>query len=116
MITFSLRMVVPAAKRQELMASVGALLAPTRVQPDCVSARLLVDTEDRNAVTLVEEWASRSALERYLNSDTGRVIVAALEYSSEPPDVRFDTIEHSAGIEVLAQMRGRNGSAVSSGD
>ena len=105
MICFSLRLVVPAVKRQEIVASITALLAPTRVQPDCLSARLFADTEHLNAVTLVQEWASRSQLDRYLASDSGRLLLEAMETSSEAPGVRFDTIQQSDGMEVFAQAR-----------
>jgi len=105
MICFSLRLVVPAAKRLEIIGSIGALLAPTRVQPDCLSARLCIDAGDPNAVTLVQEWASRSQLDRYLASDAGRLLLEAMEASRVAPEVRFDTIQQSGGMEVFAQAR-----------
>ena len=109
MISFSLRIVVPMAKRHELVATVGALLAPTRVQPDCLSAHLYVDTEDAGAVTIIQEWASRPQLDRYLNSDAGKLLLAAMESSSVAPEVRFDTIQQSSGMEVFAQARLQHG-------
>lgn len=109
MISFSLRIVVPAAKRQELVSSVSSLLAPTRVQPDCLSAKVYLDTEDAGAVTMVQEWASRPQLDRYLNSDAGRLLLEAMESSSMAPEVRFDTIQQSGGMEVFAQARSRFG-------
>ncbi len=105
MISFTLRLLVPSARRQKLLQSVEALLPPTRVQPDCVSARLYIDAEDANRLILIEQWTSRAALDRHLNSESSRVIVAAMELSLEPPEVRFDTIQHSGGIEVFTQAR-----------
>ena len=105
MITFTLRVVVPSAKRSELVKSVGALLAPTRVQPGCIAAQLYADTEDANAFALVEAWESQSELDRYLVSDVHRTIVAAMELSIVRPQVRFDTVERSAGMEVFAEAR-----------
>lgn len=105
MISFSLRLVVPIAHREELLASMEALLAPTRVQPDCISARLYCDAEEPNLVTLIEHWNSRAALDRHLGSESGKVIVAAMELSTEPPVARFDTIQHSGGMEVFMQAR-----------
>jgi len=107
MISFSLRIVVPVSKRDALVSTVSALLGPTRVQPDCLSARLYIDTEDPNAFTLVEEWASRPELDRYLTSDAGRMLLEAMESSASAPSVRFDTIQHRGGMEVFAQARAR---------
>ena len=105
MICFSLRLVVPAAKRQEIITSITALLPPTRVQPDCISARLYLDAEIANVLTLIEQWSSRAALDRHLNSESSRVIVAAMDLSVELPEVRFDTIQHTGGMEVFMQAR-----------
>ncbi len=105
MISFSLRIVVPAAKRQEVVSSVGSLLAPTRVQPECLSVRLYVDTEDPNAVTMVQEWNSRSQLDRYLASAAGKLLLEAMESSSEAPDIRFDTVQRAGGINIFAEAR-----------
>jgi quinol monooxygenase YgiN len=105
MIRFSLRLVIPAAKRQEIVEGISALLAPTRVQPDCVTARLQVDAEDAGAITLVQEWASRTQLDRYLASEAGRLLLEAMEASSIAPEVKFDTIRQRGGMEVFAQAR-----------
>jgi quinol monooxygenase YgiN len=105
MIRFSLRLVVPAAKRQEIVSGIGALLAPARVQPDCVSARLQVDADDAGAITLVQEWASRTQLDRYLASGAGRLLLEAMESASIEPEVRFDTIGRTDGMEVISQAR-----------
>jgi quinol monooxygenase YgiN len=102
MISFSLRLVVPSTRRRELLESVEALLPAIRVQPDCITARLHIDAEDANVVTLVEQWNSRAALDRHLGSECSRVIVAAMELASEPPEVRFDSIRHIGGMEVFA--------------
>jgi quinol monooxygenase YgiN len=105
MITFTLRVVVPTAKRRELAKSVGALLARTRVQPGCMGARLYADTEDPNAFALIEAWESRPELDRYLASDVYKTIIAVMESSTAPPEVRFDSVQCSAGMEVFAQAR-----------
>ncbi len=105
MIVFTLRVVAPTAKRREMEKSVGALLGRTRVQPGCIDARLYADTEDPNAFALVEAWASRPELDRYLASDVYKTIVAAMESSTVQPEVRFDTVERTGGIEVFAEAR-----------
>ena len=109
MICFSLRIVVAPSKQRDLLASLGSLLAPTRVQPDCLSARLLVDAGDENSVTLIQEWATRLQLDRYLGSDSGRLLLEAMESSSVAPEVRFDTIRQRDGMKVFAQARSQHG-------
>lgn len=103
MIVFSVRVVVPAAKRSELLKLLGPLLAPTRVQPGCVDARLYADTDDLNAFTLVEEWESQAEFDRYLASDARKTVVATMELSAVPPEVKLDVVEQRTGIEAIAK-------------
>jgi hypothetical protein len=49
----------------------------------------------------VEEWASQAALDRHLTSSADKTLVAAMESSARPPAIRFDQVEHRAGIEVI---------------
>lgn len=105
MIVFSLSVVVPKSRRNDLVHSVGALLGPTRVVPGCLGCRFYTDYENLNAFTLVEEWASQEALDRHLASDAYKTLVNAIELSAEPPLVHFDTVEDRGGLEVFAAAR-----------
>ncbi len=105
MIVFSLNVVVPPAHRGDFLKSLGGLLEPTRVAPDCIGCRLYTDCEDPNAFMLVEEWATQSALDRHLTSSAYKTLVAAIELSARPPAIRFDSIAQRAGIEVIEEAR-----------
>ncbi|WP_295449297.1 antibiotic biosynthesis monooxygenase [uncultured Thiodictyon sp.] len=109
MIVFSLSVLVPAADQADFLSSVGALLEPTRVVPDCIACRLYADIEDPNAFTLVEEWGSQAALDRHLTSSAYKTLVAAIELSARPPTIHFDRVEQRAGIEVIAAARHAQG-------
>jgi quinol monooxygenase YgiN len=109
MIVFSLSVVVPQSRRADFLSAVGALLEPTRVAPDCLGCRLYTDVEDSNAFTFVEEWASQTALDRHLTSAAYMTLVAAIELSTRPPGIRFDSVEQRAGIEVIEAARRAQG-------
>ena len=109
MIVFSLTVSVAPSGHADFLSSVGALLEPTRVVPDCIACRLYRDVEDPNAFTLVEEWASQAALDRHLTSNAFKTLVAAMESSARPPAIRFDQVEHRAGIEVIEAARRAQG-------
>ena len=95
----------PAARQAEHVRMMSTLLAPTRVQPRCVDARLYVDADDPNALTLVQEWSSQADFDRYFASDWCKVVVAALETSTRAPEVHFDTVASRGGLEVIAMAR-----------
>ena len=105
MIVFTLSVVVPQSRHGDFMRGMGAFLEPTRVAPGCINCRLLGDFEDGDSITLVEEWASQEELDRHLVSDAFRTLVALIEMSARPPLIRFDTVEQSAGIEVIEKAR-----------
>ena len=105
MIVVSLRIVAPASAQPDLLRTLSALLAPMRVQPGCLAARVYVDANDANALTMTQEWASQPDLDRFLASDAGKVVVAVLERSRLAPEVHFDTVSSRGGLEVIAMAR-----------
>jgi quinol monooxygenase YgiN len=60
----------------------------------------------RHAFTLAEEWESQATLDRHLTSSAYKTLVAAIELSAQPPAIRFDSVAHRAGIEVIEAARG----------
>lgn len=109
MIVFSVRVCVAAAQRAAFLASVAALLEPTRVVPGCDCCRLYTDCEDPNAFTLLEEWATQEALDRHLTSSDFKTLVAAIELSALPPTVHVDSVVQRAGIEIIEAARRAQG-------
>ena len=105
MIVFSLSVFVPSTQRADFVRDLGALLEPTRVAPGCLGCRLYSDFEDPNAFLWVEEWASRTMLDRHLRSDACKTLLAAMELSTRPPLIRFDDVARRAGIEVMEAAR-----------
>ena len=83
----------------------SSLLAPTRVQPGCTQARLYVDADNSHVLTLIEEWESQADLDRYLASESCKLVLAALESSQSAPEVRFDTVSSRGGLEVIEIAR-----------
>jgi quinol monooxygenase YgiN len=105
MIVFTLRLKLRKENTNHIARSVVPLLAPTRVQPGCVSCRLYRDLDDPDALMLIEEWNSREALDHHLRSDDYRTVLEAMESSEREPELHFDTISTREGIEVVQQAR-----------
>jgi len=107
MLVFSLRVSIAPAQRQAVAALIEPLLAPTRVEPGCESCHLYVDRHDAGSLTLVEEWSSQAALDRHLQSDARKSLIAMMEMSSVTPVVRLDTILRREGLEAFAAALAR---------
>jgi quinol monooxygenase YgiN len=105
MIVFTFRMVAPQARRHELLQSLTALLEPTRVQPGCIGCRLYADMDNLSTFMLASEWESQADLDRCLGSNSFKTVLAAMELSTECPEVHFDSVTRRAGLEVVAAAR-----------
>jgi quinol monooxygenase YgiN len=69
-------------------------------------------TDDIPAVFVCEQvWKNQDDLDRYLRSEDYRHILLLMELAAEAPEIKFQTISETAGIEVVEKARGctRNG-------
>ena len=104
MILATLRMVVRPDRRNDLLETMRGMLEPARVERGCLSYRLYEDVENRNAFILLEEWTTQEDLERHLSKDTQRWLLALMDLLSERPELRFDTVSHSAGMNLIENV------------
>ena len=103
-ILVTLRMVVQPEKRSDLLETMRGMLEPARVERGCLSYRLYEDVENRNALVLLEEWATQKDLERHISKDSQRRLLALMDLLSEPPELRFNTVSHTAGMELIGDV------------
>ena len=106
MVICTLRILTAPQSRAEVVRTLVAQLGLTRVQPGCHRCDLYQDVEDREAITLVEEWESQSDLSLRLRSEEYRSVLAAIELSRERPEIHFDTVVRRGGLEVVESARG----------
>jgi len=107
MILVTLRMKVRAEKRDEFLRAMRSMLEPTAVEPGCLSCRFYQDTENTNAFTFVEEWESQADLERHLRTDTFRMLLFLMDLLTEPPEIKFNAVSSTAGMEAIKAARER---------
>lgn len=104
MILATLRMVVRPDRRNDLLETMRGMLEPARVERGCLSYRLYEDVENRNAFVLLEEWTTQEDLERHISKDTQRWLLSLMDLLSEPPELRFNTVSHSAGMDLIENV------------
>ncbi|HEX3035677.1 MAG TPA: antibiotic biosynthesis monooxygenase, partial [Thermodesulfobacteriota bacterium] len=79
-----------------------------RVQPGCISCYFYQDVENENAFILVEEWTTRETLEGHIREKNYRKLLALMDFLSEPPQVKFNTISSTQGMEYVVRVLGLN--------
>ena len=106
MVVSTLRILTAPKSRAEVVRTLSAQLGPTRVQPGCHRCDLYQDIENRETITLVEEWESQAELDLRLRSDDYRSVLATIEMAQEEPVIHFDTVTRRGGLEIVASARG----------
>ena len=105
LITATLRLTASNNSRGELVRLLRALIEPTRVETGCLSCGLYEDLHDRNVFIWMEEWHTRADLERHVKSPQYRKILAAFDMSEAQPDIRFDTVVETKGLQLIEEAR-----------
>lgn len=104
-ILFTVAMKVASRQRNAILATLRRQLWPTRLAPGCRSCRILTDCEDSASIVHVSEWAEQADLDAYLRTEETRVLLETMEAASRPPELRFDTIAETRGMEVITAAR-----------
>ncbi len=106
-ITSTIRITAPENPNGEIVRVLRSLIEPTRVNPGCISCGLYNDLHDPSVIIWVEEWNTQDDLERHLRSPQYKKILAAFDMSSSQPDMRFNTVVETQGMQLIAEARGR---------
>ena len=110
MILATLRMIARPERRSDLLETMRGMLEPARVERGCLSYRLYEDVEDRNTFILVEAWKTQNDLERHIRTSNQRRILALMDLLSEQPELRFNTVSHTAGMDLIEDVLKTHGS------
>ena len=105
-VVFSIIRLFPSGRKHsqvvEIMRSVQDL---TRPLAGCVGCWLSEQDPVHNQIRYAEQWESQEALHAHIRSDLYRRVLAAMELSSQPPDVRFFYAQEQKGIELIEAIR-----------
>ena len=105
MVIVTLRFKILPERRNDFLTSARLLAGPTQILPSCISCRFYEEIENPDVILLVEEWKSRSDLEHHIASDKYRILLSLMEFSVEPPKIKFNTVSSKEGIEVIEAVR-----------
>ena len=98
-------MLIPPEKQSEALEILRATIEQAQFEPGCVNCRIYRGVEDGRAIMLEELWMSEEDVQQHLRSDKYRNVLLVVEMAAEPPEIRFDNITHSSGVETIEQAR-----------
>jgi len=105
MILSTIRMVIPAKKHNEVIKILRSIALKTRDESGCLGCCIYRDVEDNNVFMFQQHWKSEESLNLHVCSVYYLNILLILEMSIKQPEVRFETISDSTGIETIEKMR-----------
>ena len=105
MIRSTIRMLIPLHKQSEALDILGSVSVQTQFEANCKSSRLYRGVDEARAIMIEELWTSEEDVLRHLKSEAYRRILLVVEMAEEPPEIRFDTIRHSSGVETIEKAR-----------
>jgi len=105
LIQATITMTVPPQKSGEALRIFKSITEQCQDEPGCISCHIYGDLQEKNVFMLKEVWKSEEDLDLHLRSDEYRNLLLILEMALEQPEIRFDTISSSTGIETIEKAR-----------
>ena len=106
MIIATIRMMIPPQKRGEALRILKSVAELCRDDPGCLSCNVYRDLNDNRILVLEEVWRTEEGLDLHLRSEEYRNLLLVLEMALKQPEIRFDTILSTTGIETIEKARG----------
>jgi quinol monooxygenase YgiN len=106
MIIASFRITISPPKNTDALKILRLESELCRDNPGCHSCHIYGDLEDSKAHMIEELWWTQEELDMHLRSAEFRNLLLVLELADKKPEIRFDTVSHSAGIEMVERARG----------
>jgi quinol monooxygenase YgiN len=98
-------MTLPPQKCGEALKILVSMANRCRDNPGCLSFRIYGDLQENNVFMLEEVWRTAEDLDLRIRSDEYLNLLLVLEMALKQPEIRFDTVSSSTGIETIEKAR-----------
>jgi quinol monooxygenase YgiN len=105
MILSTVRMTMPPPKRSEALKILRSIAEQCKDYFGCLSCNIYEDHQEKNVLMFEQVWRTDEDLDLHIRSDEYRNLLLVLEMALQQPEIRFDTIAHSTGIETIEKAR-----------
>jgi quinol monooxygenase YgiN len=109
MILANIRMMISPQKRGEVLRILRSTAEGDRILAGCLSCRIYEDLQEDNVIMFEELWKSEEELGQHLRSDEYHRVLLTLEMALQHPEVRFNRISSSSGLETIEKARTSTG-------
>ena len=105
MVLATVRMTIPPKKRNEALKILRSTAEQCKLHSGCLGCDIYEDVQENKVIMFEEMWRSEEDLERHLRSGEYRNVLLVMEMALKNPEVRFNTVSTSTGIETIEKAR-----------
>jgi quinol monooxygenase YgiN len=105
MIIVTLRVNVALDRKDEINKLFASYVGPVSVGSGCLAVCLYSDCVHPGNFLLIEEWRSRSFLQKHIRSRDFQKVLRIIDLAKELPEIRFHTTSTVEGFEVVEKLR-----------
>jgi quinol monooxygenase YgiN len=105
MVLATIRMIIPRKKRDEALKILRATAEQCKVYSGCLGCHIYADVQEDNVLMFEEMWRNEESLAQHLRSEKYHDVLLVMEMALKHPEVRFNTVSTSTGIETIEQAR-----------
>jgi quinol monooxygenase YgiN len=105
MVLATIRMIIPAKKRDEALKILRSVAEQFKVHSGCLGCHIYEEVQEDNVLMFEEMWKNEEDLAQHLRSDEYRNVLLVMEMALKHPEVRFNTVSTSTGIETIEKAR-----------
>ncbi len=91
--------------QQQVIELLRSVAGPLSAQPGLVSVTISRDILDSDTIIYQELWRDPAGFEHHIASDRYSTILTACDLGSAPPDIQFQTITETKGMEEIKRLR-----------
>ena len=89
----------------EVEQTLISMVVPVGKQPGCISYCVFCNIDNKNQLTLLEEWENQEDLYHHIQSYRFDVLLGTKMLLSESPRIQIYTIAQTQGMEVIHAAR-----------
>lgn len=101
----TVRIQIPLRKQSEALEILGSVREEVRFEPGCISSRLYRGVDDARIVMMEDVWSDMEEMQRHFQSEAYRRVLLVIEMADKPPEICFDTVIRSSGMEYVMRAR-----------
>ena len=105
MILATIKMTIPPHKHSEAVKILRSVSEQSKVHSGCLGCNIYNDVQDNNVFIFEEMWRNEEGLAQHLRSKKYSNVFEVMEMALKHPEVRFDTISTSTGLETIEKAR-----------